>query len=296
MNSRNHRYMLTYPFQGISIHETSDKYKGVEKCYRDFKKLNDTDIGLFHVTNLDTGEELHFKSSRYNGKIKCKKISQNGGSLTQPTTNDDKEILNMINGAGSNIDISSGIGYNGINSNQHSIEGNIPRDPRNKLQYDQISLSPVSSVPLYSYNDITNDITIDNNTNQQQFVPNNLTGITRADEAELDDLEGMVNDFVRRGSYSEPLPPAPRQPSINLDVDRVQNLNLGTSRKPMRSLSDSSVDLHDYPYEKPRGYKSSADAIRAAEMAQETHIELDALGTGENNYPYNGPDSWCTIM
>lgn len=55
------RYILSYPYDGQTIHKTRSFKKGVKKCYHDFKQLHDMPDGLFSITNLDNEKEYHFK-------------------------------------------------------------------------------------------------------------------------------------------------------------------------------------------------------------------------------------------
>ncbi|MBA42829.1 MAG: hypothetical protein CMF62_02330 [Magnetococcales bacterium] len=76
-----HNYQLTYPFEGDKVYQSKSKKRAFNKCYKDFKHLNDTKDGVFTITDIDTKKDYSFK-------IKDKKVSkfnfdQSGGKITK---------------------------------------------------------------------------------------------------------------------------------------------------------------------------------------------------------------------
>ncbi len=74
------RYQLTYPHEGSIIHSSKSKANAIKKCYKEFKRLNGINDGLFSVTDLDNKIEYQFKV-RHNKIIKISDSSnmQMGG-------------------------------------------------------------------------------------------------------------------------------------------------------------------------------------------------------------------------
>jgi len=75
MSSKLHynRYQLTYPQYSDTVYYSDNIDSVLQKCYREFIKLNDVQEGLFQITNLDTRH-------KYKYRIKNKLISHIGGA------------------------------------------------------------------------------------------------------------------------------------------------------------------------------------------------------------------------
>jgi hypothetical protein len=76
-----HNYQLTYPFVGDKVYQSKSKKRAFNKCYKEFKYLNDTKDGVFTITDID-------KKKDYSFKIKDKQVSkynfdQLGGNITK---------------------------------------------------------------------------------------------------------------------------------------------------------------------------------------------------------------------
>ena len=69
------RYQLTYPHEGSIIHSSKSKANAIKKCYKEFKRLNGINDGLFSVTDLDNKIEYQFKV-RHNQIIKMSDSSK----------------------------------------------------------------------------------------------------------------------------------------------------------------------------------------------------------------------------
>jgi hypothetical protein len=86
---RYRRYQLIYPYEGVIVHKSKSKAKAIKKCYKEFKRLNGVDDGLFSVADLDNNIEYQFKV-RHNKIMKLNenkyKKSQLGGNQNSPDT------------------------------------------------------------------------------------------------------------------------------------------------------------------------------------------------------------------
>lgn len=71
--SRYNRYKLSYPHQGKKIYRTRYPEYAAEKCYKEFKELNDIEEGLFSVVNIDTAKENTYLVKKKDNKLKLKK-------------------------------------------------------------------------------------------------------------------------------------------------------------------------------------------------------------------------------
>ena len=60
MSKKQHNFQLVYPNEGDVCKSNSLK-EGAKKCYKEFKRLNDINEGMFTIKDLDRGKDYTFK-------------------------------------------------------------------------------------------------------------------------------------------------------------------------------------------------------------------------------------------
>lgn len=277
-NSSYRRYMLTYPFEGSTIHKTKSFRKAVKRCYKEFKNMNDIPEGLFSITDLDKRKEYQFKVSDH----KIYTLKQSGGDLDQKEA---KPITEVKRSSGSTLGPTkepvkeTGTGLQKIN---------VARSPVEKKTTVTLFSSPTKKPEEIKKKEKLAEASeeldkLEKDVARFEDVKPDFEEEPEEPEEPKEEkvVESDVDQIVRR--ISKLIPSQPTVSPTNIDVDQLNIIQESPKKEPKKEESSSSYET--YPYKKPR---SSGDIFT------QTMYELEVLDEFDRNDWLL--DGWCTIM
>lgn len=280
-NSSYRRYMLTYPFEGSTIHKTKSFRKAVKRCYKEFKNMNDIPEGLFSITDLDKRKEYQFKVSDH----KIYTLKQSGGDLGQKEAKPKAEIETKPS-------LGSALGpkKEPMKETGNSLQKiSVTRSPAEKKTTVTLFSSPTKKPEEINKKEklaeaseeldkLEKDVAKFEDV-KPDFEEEKEEPVEEPKEEKI--IESDVDQIVRR--ISKLIPSQPTVSPTRIDVDQLNIIKESPKEEPKKEESSSSFET--YPYKKPR---SSGDIFT------QTMYELEVLDDFDRNDWLL--DGWCTIM
>jgi hypothetical protein len=266
------RYMLTYPFDGSTIHKTRSFKKAVKKCYKEFKEMNNISEGTFCITDMDRSREYQFKVSNH----KIYTMGQSGGTLLPPQSR-----LSAVKVKGDPKEKKTTV----------TIESELARAPQ--LQPKPI---PIVKTEMNDKNLKKDIYTLDKLEGEVDKYQDTIPLVGKVNKEEIDEPKEKnipvhrttsdIDEIVRRISMlipkKEPIISPTRIDVGHLDSLKVANVIHESPKKP-----DDSSSYEIYPYRKPKAYPGN-------DIVSHTMYELEIIDDFDRQEEF--VLDWCNIL